>query len=169
MEHQFYFHLMMLIAIILAALWTVISRSLLKAALGLAMTSAILTIVMFKLDSPLAAVFELSVCAGLITAIFVSTISLTRIMTHQEIMAQSKDRMKRFGVLPLIIIFVGVGMWLMTKKLSITLPPQATETDVRKVIWNMRHLDLIGQAIMLLAGVFGVVVLFKQGKEKEDE
>ena len=34
----------------LTALWTVMARSLLRAAIGLALTSALLTVVMFRLD-----------------------------------------------------------------------------------------------------------------------
>jgi hypothetical protein len=32
---------------------------------------------------------------------------------------------------------------------------------VREVLWMERHLDLFGQIAVLLAGAFGVVVLFK--------
>lgn len=75
---------LLLIALVFATLWTVMTRSLLKAALGLALTSALVAIMLFKLDSPLAGVFELSVCAGLITAVFISAISLMRPFTHKE-------------------------------------------------------------------------------------
>ena len=69
---------LILLATAFAGLWTVMTRSLLKAALGLAVTSALIAVILFRLDSPLAAVIELSVCAGLITAVFVSAISLSR-------------------------------------------------------------------------------------------
>ncbi|MDD5730401.1 MAG: hypothetical protein PHN57_04670, partial [Candidatus Omnitrophica bacterium] len=55
----------LLIAMVLAALWAVMATRLLRAAIALALTSVILTVIMFRLNSPLAAVFELSVCAGL--------------------------------------------------------------------------------------------------------
>jgi NADH-quinone oxidoreductase subunit J len=61
---------------VIAAVWTVMSARLLHSAIGLATTSVILAILMYQLGSPLAAVFELSVCAGLISAIFLSAIPL---------------------------------------------------------------------------------------------
>ena len=35
------------------------------------------------------------------------------------------------------------------------------DQDVREVLWNLRHLDLLGQIIILLGGAFGVVALVK--------
>jgi NADH-quinone oxidoreductase subunit J len=50
----------------------------LKAAICLGVASALLGVLFFVLNAPYAAVFELSICAGLITVLFVSTISLTK-------------------------------------------------------------------------------------------
>jgi hypothetical protein len=33
------------------------------------------------------------------------------------------------------------------------------------VLWGLRHLDLFGQIIVLLAGAFGVVIFFKEKKK----
>jgi NADH-quinone oxidoreductase subunit J len=146
-----------------AALWTVMGRSLLKATMGLAVTSALISVIIFRLNSPLAAVFELSVCAGLITAIFVSAISLTKPLTHKEILQISKDRIKRYCYLPIILVVIGIAMILMKVKQDFTIAqiPQA-EADVRTVLWNFRRLDLLGQVIILIAGALGVVILFEE-------
>lgn len=53
-------------------------KDLLQSAISLAVASIILAIIFYQLDSPYAAMFELSVCAGLITVLFVSTINLTK-------------------------------------------------------------------------------------------
>jgi len=66
------------IAVIAFAIMAVSFRDLLFAAISLAALSAALAIMFYRLNSPYAAVIELSVCAGLITALFVSVISLTR-------------------------------------------------------------------------------------------
>jgi len=66
------------IAVIVFAILAVSFNELLFAAISLAALSVALAIVFYRLDSPYAAVIELSVCAGLITALFVSVISLTR-------------------------------------------------------------------------------------------
>jgi len=43
--------------------------------------------------------------------------------------------------------------------------PLAEQLSVRDVIWKVRHLDLLGQIIILLTGAFGVAVLFKESKK----
>ena len=41
---------------------------------------------------------------------------------------------------------------------------------VSEVMWGERRVDILGQAIIILVGVFGVVVLFKEYmKQKECE
>ena len=160
--------MMLLIMTVLAALWTVMGRSLLKAAMGLAITSALLAVIIFRLNSPLAAVFELSVCAGLITAIFVSTISLTKALTHKEILQASKDRFKRYWYLPVILVVIGIGLILIKVKqdFAIATPPESV-MDVRTMLWDSRRLDLLGQAIILIAGALGVVILFEENKKND--
>jgi NADH-quinone oxidoreductase subunit J len=156
-----------LIILIMAALWTTMTRSLLRSAIGLAAMSLVLSIIMFRLNSNLAAVFELSVCAGLIPVLFVSTISLTHPLTKQEVMQHMKDRIRRFWYLPFIIVAVGIALSLITVKLSIKLPPHEVEKNVRTLLWNERPLYLAGQIIVLLIGAFSVVILFKESGKNE--
>jgi len=156
----------LLIAMVAAAMWTVMTRSLLKSTIGLALTSAIITIIMFRLNSPFAAVFELSVCTGLITAVFISTISLVKPLTHKEIVKLSKDRIKRFWYLPVIIIAAGIALIYSKIQMPPFLSAGVDEGNARDVLWNSRQLDLFGQIVVLLAGVFGIVILFKETKKK---
>ncbi|MDD4981078.1 MAG: hypothetical protein PHC54_07490 [Candidatus Omnitrophica bacterium] len=156
-----------LITLILAGLWTVMTRSLLRSAIGLALTSAILSILMFRLDSPLAGVFELSVCTGLISVLFISTISLTHPLTHEEILKHMKERLARFKYLPFCVVAAGIAISFIKIKIDWSLPAAAAEKDARLILWNLRQLDLLGQIIILLAGVFGVVILFKEVKKNE--
>ena len=153
----------LLLATTIAAVWTVMGRSLLKATIGLAVTSTLISIIIFRLNSPLAAVFELSVCTGLITAIFVSTISLTKPLTHKEILQISKDRAKRYCYLPIILVVIGVALVLIKVKQDfMIIPAPAMQEDVRTVLWNFRRLDLLGQMIILIAGALGIVTLFEE-------
>jgi NADH-quinone oxidoreductase subunit J len=155
----------LLILMIVAALGTVMSRSLLKSAMGLAVISALIAILMARLNAPLAAVFELSVCTGLITVIFLSTIGLTKPLSHQQIIAMSKDKLKRYIYLPILVVVIGFLCWgLFNVPLNIKPTAGVAGMDVREVLWNLRHLDLFGQIIILLAGSFGVVILFKELK-----
>ena len=155
----------LLILTTVAALWTVMARSLLKATIGLAVTSALIAVIIFRLNSPLAAVFELSVCAGLITAIFVSTISLTKPLTHNQILQASKDRMKRYWYLPVILVVIGAGLVCMKAGQGPAMAkPLESAIDVRTMLWDLRRLDLLGQVMILIAGALGVVMLFEETK-----
>ena len=46
------------------------------------------------------------------------------------------------------------------------MPAPEITGDVRHVIWNFRQLDLLGQMLLLLSGVFGSVILIKEMKNK---
>jgi NADH-quinone oxidoreductase subunit J len=153
----------LLAAMLAAAVWTVMAARLLRSIIGLAVTSVLLTAIMFRLGSPLAGVFELSVCAGLISAIFLSTISLTRRLTAEELADRQKQRLYRYWYLPVVMIVVGIVLYGLHFHLAIP-AHGVTELDVRQVLWRDRHLDLIGQVAVLLGGAFGVVVLFKEWK-----
>jgi len=156
--------ILLLVIMLGTALWTVMGRSLLKATIGLAVTSAVLSIIIFRLGSPLAAVFELSVCTGLITVIFVSTISLTKPLTHKEIVTLSKKRTRRFIYLPIILVIAAVALVRAGIPKALTISTGEVTGNVTEVLWNMRQLDMFGQVILIIAGALGVVVLFTEGK-----
>ena len=162
--------IILLIALTAAAVWTVLRGSLLRAVIALALTSIALTAIIFRLGSPIAAVFELSVCAGLITVVFMSTISLTKPLTHMETLEYTKSRIKRFWLLPVIIIVVGAALLLVTIPINFNIPTlTGTAANFRNVLWEERRFDLVGQILIILAGVFGVVVLFKHHSKDEPE
>jgi len=129
---------------------------------GLGLTSAILAMLLYRLGAALAAVFELSVCSGLISVIFITTVSFTQRLSKEKFLIRRKERLFRFLYLPFIIIVVGLLLVRYFKVPQFSLPGPAEVNDVRLVIWNMRHLDLLGQVIILIAGVFGVVIYFKE-------
>ena len=160
-----YLDIVILIILVLAVLWTAMSRSLIRSALGLALTSAILTIEMFRLNSPLAAVFELSVCSGLISVLFVSAISLTVPLTTKEVMQHMRARLSRFWYLPIILVAVAILFGLFHLKSDFRLPLPEAQDDVRRVFWGTRQMDLLGQIIILLSGVFAVIILFKEKRK----
>jgi NADH-quinone oxidoreductase subunit J len=155
-------NIVLLLGLVGAALWTVMTVRLLRSVVGLALTSAILSAVMFRLSSPLAAVFELSVCAGLIPVIFITTVSFTQRVSKERLRIRIRERFVKFWYLPVLVVVVGVLLIRYLKIPSCALPAGPQETDARVVLWNLRHLDLVGQVIILLAGVLGVVVLFKE-------
>jgi len=155
----------LLTILLLAVIWTVMTIRLIRAVVGLAIVSVIVSIIMFRLSSDLAAVFELSVCAGLISVIFITTISFTSRVSKERLRIRRKERLSKFWALPIIIIAAIIILSRYHPSLNIMLTHAVPEPDVRKVLWNMRHIDLMGQVIILLVGVFGVVVLFKEGRK----
>lgn len=162
----------MLLAIILALMVAfcvaaVMIRKLVKSAISLALASVCLTVILFMMGIPWAALFELSVCAGLITVIFVSAVSLTVPHKKEEEDEISRERSKRYIQLPFILVIVAiiVGVALIFGT-STNLLPMPSETasfhDFKETLWNLRQVDILGQIIVILAGVFAIVVLFKE-------
>ena len=147
-------------------MFTVMTRSLLRAAIGLALTSAVLSILMFRLDCPMAAVFELSVCAGLISALFFSIITITEPLTPEKVEEERRARMTRFWYLPVILVIAGIVLSFLSVSIHLKLPVPEANNDVRAILWHLRQLDLVGQVIILLAGVFGIVILLKEAGKK---
>ncbi len=148
-----------------AALWAVLTPTLLRGAIALALTSALLTLVMFQMEAPLAGVFELSVCAGLITVVFVSAISLTSPTDKQQDEEQARAHAKSFLPLLAIAAWVGALLWAAGYAIDTQLPRLAADPGVRAALWSVRRVDLVGQIIIIFVGVFGVVILFKEQKE----
>ncbi len=155
-----------LVLMVLAALWASLTTLLLRATIGLALTSAMLAVVMYSLGAVFAAVLELSVCAGLISVVFVSVISLTQRRPFKDYVTRRLSRMSRFWPLPLVLIAVGVALTFVHSPVQFVLPLPNGDGDVRTVMWTVRQMDLFGQILILLAGVFGVLVFFR--KEASD-
>jgi NADH-quinone oxidoreductase subunit J len=154
-----------LVLMVLAALWASLTTLLLRATIALALASAMLAVVMYSLGATLAAVLELSVCAGLISVVFVSVISLTQRKPFKEIVQHRLGRLSRFWPLPIVLLGAGIALSFVHSPVQVALPLPGGDGDVRTVLWNLRQLDLFGQVLILLAGVFGVVVFFKRGTD----
>jgi len=158
-----------LILIVVAALACALFRSLLKSAICLAVVSALLSIVLFVSGAVWAALFELSVCCGLITAIFASAISMTKTNRHDP--EQHQAHRRRFGALPFILIFAGLALIVAIQFTGFTVQPSMNMdtalmgSTFKEVFWNTRQADILGQIIVILAGAFAVVTLFKESEK----
>ncbi|MCK5397334.1 MAG: hypothetical protein KAJ33_03710 [Thermoplasmata archaeon] len=71
-------NVIILSASVLILFFAIEKKDLLQSAILLGVSSAVLSAAFFIANAPIAAAFELVVCAGLITVLFISTISLTR-------------------------------------------------------------------------------------------
>ncbi len=134
-----------------------IFRDLLYAAMALAVASVILSVILFHLGASAAGAFELSVCAGLITVLFVSTVSLTKDSDQK-----SEARLPALFLVPMVALFAGVS-WFLVHWLggALPAPPQPQAVTFREVFWGQRMTDVLGQISLVLVGVFGLLAILR--------
>ncbi len=154
--------LILALLLVVGGFWTILAGELIRAAVGLAFTSVILSLMMFQLGAPWAGVFELSVCAGLITVVFVSAISLTKRLSLEEEEAMLKGRIWRYIWIPIFVLAGGALIFFLYSPPALpSIASESSAVGTREVIWNVRRFDLLGQILVILSGIIGVVVLFK--------
>jgi len=66
------------LVLLLAAVYSIVSKNMIRSAVSLGVGSIALAVVFFMLDSPFAGGFELSVGAGLTSILMIVVISLTK-------------------------------------------------------------------------------------------
>jgi NADH-quinone oxidoreductase subunit J len=133
-------------------------RDLLYSALALALASVLLAVVLFLRGANIAAVFELSVCAGLITVLFVSTVSLTKDSDQKD-----ESPLPRTFILPMAAILLGVA-WFAARFVVARLPAAAAAPvpgSFADAFWGLRATDLAGQIALILVGVFGMLATLR--------
>ena len=157
---------LLLLLILVAAFMVVLSTKLLNAAIALAFMSAGVAVLLYNLQSPIAAVFELSVCAGLVTAIFVSAISLVHPLSYDELKQRRSKRIVKYRILILAVIVLAVLLGRVNISQYLPVSAGTGEGNVFDVMWNSRQTDLLGQIVILLAGVFGIIILFRETKKR---
>ena len=156
-------HLALLCALLLFCLASAITQHLLYAGLSLALSSVVLSLLLFEMSAPWAAVFELSVCAGLITVLFISAVSFI----HRSEIFHKEDRL-RFYALPVFLSIFGLAFWLFAEPLTKALVPAMPGTaqlSVGDLLWNFRWFDVVGQICMFLAGVLVIRTFFSRSKK----
>jgi NADH-quinone oxidoreductase subunit J len=154
----------LLIGLVLFSVLAILLKDLLKAAISLAVASLLLGIIFFRMNASYAGVFEISVVAGLITVLFILTISLTN--KGEEV---RESRLMNL-VFPLFFVVFIIIDALVMKGLLQKIPalPSSPETGAfGDVLWKGRTMDLVGQIAVILAGVFSVLALFRK-RDKHD-
>jgi NADH-quinone oxidoreductase subunit J len=154
------------LAVVASAMWAVMTTRLLRAVVGLALASAVLAAMIYALKAPMAAVFELSVCAGLIPAIFLSAISVTRRLSEEAAEGHTRTQIRKFWLLPLLVAAAGFALAQVDVTNLVAGVSTQTYPDVRTVLWNLRHTDLLGQIVILMGGALGVVLLMKESERE---
>lgn len=134
-------------------------RDLLYAALSLALASVMLSIVLFQFGANIAAVFELSVCAGLITVLFVSTVSLTKDSDQK-----TESKLPAIFILPMMVVFAGASYFLVSwlgAALPVVPTAIAPAATFQESFWGQRTNDVLGQVALILVGVFGILAILR--------
>ena len=156
--------LVCLIITVVLALYCAMTPHLLKAAVALAVLSAVTSVILFLFGATWAALFELSVCVGLVTVIFAVSINLTAPHTPEP--EAGPESTRRFSMLPLLLIFSGVLLLIImiftNFSLSAITVSNATVETFRDVFWSARQADILGQIILILVGALAIVILFKE-------
>ncbi len=172
---------MVIVLMILMVVFAVLAaclKDLIRSAVCLAVTSALLSAIIYEFGMPYAAAFELSVAAGLITVLFISTISLVKPSGQYEreigISIKKDERseslfdvevrdMKVLRFLPVVILLVAFALWEAKEAFPPINPVFSQEAvSLSDMLWKARTVDLLGQIIVILSGIFLVILFFKE-------
>ena len=156
--------IILLMAAVVSAMLAFLTTRLINSALFLAAVSVFMSVTFFALGFPMAGVAELSVCAGLITAIFISAISMVKPMDKEELDARRSRHYRRYLPLAVLLPFAGFVLYSIFGNIFSTVAAAqlADSTDFYNALWNLRQTDLLGQVLILLVGSFGIVIIFRE-------
>ena len=150
-------------AMLVFGIFSVLSRHLINAAISLAAVSAACGVLMYVLGAHTAAIFEVSVCSGLVTVIFISAVSLS----NGDKQASAPE--KRAHLLPIILVAAGAVLMIaaVLTGFSLGVPgPVASARSFDNVFWETRQADIFGQMVAIIAGASAIVVFFKESEKK---
>lgn len=148
------------VGILTCAILAFRAKRLLISAIWLALTSALVALLLYLLGGPHIAVIELSVGAGLVTVLFVFAINIS----GEEVMDAESVLPKPYAW-GSIGIAAGLALFLILKTLGIvSFTPGLTKTST--INWDGRFLDFILQVVLIFAGVLGVLGILAPGKNE---
>lgn len=149
------------VGILSCAILAVNSRRLIISAIWLALTSALVSVLLFLLGAPHIAAIELSVGAGLVTVLFVFAINIS----GDEII-ESRSILPKPYAWGSIALATGLTLFLILKMLGIVHFPE--DVTLKSAIdWDARYLDLLLQVVLIFSGVLGVIGILAPGKNEE--
>lgn len=153
-------YVLIAVGILACAILAISAKRLLISAIWLAITSALVALMLFLLGAPQIAVIELSVGAGLVTVLFVFAINIA----GEEVIG-----LRSALPLPLvwasIVLAAGLIIFFIVRSLGIVQFPDATGGVAASVLWQERYLDFLLQVVLILAGVLGVIGLLSHSKD----
>ena len=146
----------MAVFVVLFVVIAIEMKDLIRSAISLGAASAFLAALFFTLEAPYAAVFELSVCAGLITVLLLSAVTLT--MKEEKRSSTNTAAVWLGAVLFGIMVIYLVGSFIggMTA-------PATTDGGFSEGLWGDYAWATIGIALIMLSGGVGVLSLVGGG------
>lgn len=147
--------------VVVFAVLAVILSDMLKSILSLTIASVSLAVYFYLLGAPYAAVFEAIVAAGLITVLFLFTVSLadTRAVERLE------DRKATLvGVFALAFVAIVAFLWVSYVG-ALGVAPQSNFGDIGDALWIGRSVDVLAVTILIFIGVIGATRLTTAGIE----
>lgn len=159
------YHILLFVLVALLAIAAVMAKSLLSSAILLALVSVGASLILFNFQAPWAAVFELSVCAGLITVLFISAVTLVK--RHDP----ASENRTSFYVMPLVMFIAAIAAWFYAvpffESLENWAKLAARPNTLGSILWDLRRFDLLGQISILAAGVFAINSIFPRRKTQK--
>lgn len=148
--------------ILVCALLAVLARRLLLSAAWLALTSALVALMIYLLGAPHIAVIELSVGAGLVTVLFVFAINIAG-----EDITPLKALVPKPLAVGSIVLAGGLALYLILSAVGVLDLTILTNSE-SAILWEERYLDLLLQIALIFSGVLGVIGLLADGKHTPD-
>ena len=150
----------MLALMALAALGVVFSRDLLYAVISLGLLSVFTSILFYSLGAPYASIMELSIGAGLITVLFMATISLVEQPKSKQGRIFGLTYLNVFALTVIVVIALWIGLSLVKGGVP-SLVTSVSPGTLPEVLWGDRLLDVFGLGRVIFAGAIGMGVLFR--------
>ncbi len=153
-------YVLIAVGILVCAILAIASKRLLVSAIWLALTSALVALMIYLLGAPQLAVIELSVGAGLVTVLFVFAINIS----GEEVVT-----VKPFLPKPLIwaslILCVGLAAFLIVRAVGIVKFPEVSTTSAASILWDDRYVDFLMQVVFIFSGVLSVIGILSHTKK----
>jgi uncharacterized MnhB-related membrane protein len=133
------------------------AERLMMSTIWLALTSALVAILLYLLGAHEVAVIELSVGAGLVTVLFVFAFSIVGEVTLDAV-----------TIIPRLLVWcviLSISFILGSLTLPIEYLGGKMETlPFARVLWEQRGLDVLAQIVLIFAGVIGIMGLLSESR-----
>lgn len=151
------FDVLLAVGLVVSAFFAVYLDEAIYAVLSLAATNVILSVFYFSLDTPFAAVFQLTMGIGTVAVLFLTGQMLT---TKADSPQTSQRRFLGLviGVLLSVPSILAVGQKISAAGL-VGLPFSAA-------LWQLRVVDIIAQGLVILTVGLGIAVVLKEKKRR---